>query len=384
MTHTNFTIDIVDNASDFAAMRDEWTELLASSSSDCLFLTWEWLHTWWIHFANHRRLFIVTVRSESQLVAIAPLTSRRIWVGPLAVPILEFAGTGTIGSDYLDVIVRQTCETEALDALTGFLADKATTMRLPRISESSGLATTLGTALSGQGWECAKVATEVCPFIDLSSRSWEDYLASLGPSHRYNFKRRLKNLTRDYDVRIRYAESDDDRREALRQVVNLHLQRWTPRGGSDAFDSAGLVAFHDDLSQLARERGWLRMMVITLDGRPAAAFYGFRYRDRFLFYQSGFDPAFVRSSVGLVMVGLTIRDAIGEGASEYDMLHGDESYKFLWTKTVRQLIRLDVYPPGRLGRMHSNAARVTAGAKRFAKRILRVEPATTPLAGIQS
>jgi len=121
-------------------------------------------------------------------------------------------------------------------------------------------------------------------------------------------------------------------------------------------------------------------MVITLDGRPAAAYYGFRYREKSLFYQSGFDPAFVRSSVGLVMIGLTIRDAIAEGASEYDMLHGDESYKVLWTKSVRQLIRLDIYRPGRLGRMHSNAARAIAGARRFAKRILRAEPATIPLA----
>jgi CelD/BcsL family acetyltransferase involved in cellulose biosynthesis len=383
MTNSNLTVDVVENATDFAAMRDEWTELLGASHSDCLFLTWEWLHTWWTHFGKHRRLFLVTVRSGSQLVAIAPLTSRRIWVGPLAVPILEFAGTGTIGSDYLDVIVRRTCETEALATLTAFLFEKAMTLRLPRISKSSGLATSLGNALAGRGWECATVPTEVCPFIDLSSRSWDDYLRSIGPSHRYNFKRRLRNLMRDYDVRIQYAQSDEERREGLRHVVNLHLQRWNPRGGSDAFDSAGLVTFHDDLSRAARDRGWLRLMVITLDGQAAAAFYGFRYGDKFLFYQSGFDPAFGHSSVGLVMVGLTIRDAIAEGATEYDMLHGVEPYKFLWTKTVRQLVRLDLYPPGHVGRMHSNAARVTAGAKRFAKRLLRAEPATPPLAEIQ-
>ena len=106
-------------------------------------------------------------------------------------------------------------------------------------------------------------------------------------------------------------------------------------------------------------------------GVNAAAFYGFRYGNKFYFYQSGFDPAFARSSVGLVMVGLTIRDAIAEGATEYDMLHGDESYKFLWTKDVRQLVRLDIYPPNRLGRVHQQAVRMTAATRKFAKRILR-------------
>ncbi len=374
MTLSSLSVAVVDDTRDFAALREEWTELLESSSSDCIFLTWEWLYTWWVHFGRNRGLFIITVRSGSQLVAILPLTSSRTWVGPLSIPLLEFAGTGTIGSDYLDMISRRNCESEALDALVPFLSEKATSMRLPRVSESSALAVTLGRVLADQGWTCVPVATEVCPIIDLSAGSFDAYLGSLGPNHRYNFKRRLRNLTRDYDVGIRYARSDEERREALSDVVNLHLQRWTPRGGSDAFDGSDLLAFHDDFSDLAQKRGWLRLMVITLDGRPAAAFYGFRYGHRFYFYQSGFDPAFVRSSVGLVMIGLTIRDAIGEGATEYDMLHGDESYKFLWAKTVRQLIRLELYPPVRLGRMHHNAARVRAATRRLAKRMLKIEP----------
>jgi CelD/BcsL family acetyltransferase involved in cellulose biosynthesis len=72
-----------------------------------------------------------------------------------------------------------------------------------------------------------------------------------------------------------------------------------------------------------------------------------------------------------VMVGLTIRDAIAEGATEYDMLHGDESYKFLWTKDVRHLIRLDIYPPGRLGRAHQQTVRMSAATRRLARRVLR-------------
>jgi len=370
MTLPSLTVAVVDDARDFAALREEWTELLESSSSDCIFLTWEWLHTWWIHFGGNRGLFIITVRLGSQLVAILPLTSSRTWVGPISIPLLEFAGIGTIGSDYLDVIVRRNCESQAMEALVPFLSEKATSMRLPRVCQSSALAMILAGALAEQRWTCAQVATEICPFIDLSAGSFDAYLGSLGPSHRYNFKRRLRNLTRDYEVGIRYARSDEERREALAHVVNLHLERWTPRGGSDAFDGSDLLAFHDDFSDLAQKRGWLRLMVITLDGHPAAAFYGFRYGHRFCFYQSGFDPAFARSSVGLVMIGLTIRDAFAEGATEYDLLHGDESYKFLWAKTVRQLIRLELYPPVRRGRMHRHAARVTAATKRLARLML--------------
>jgi CelD/BcsL family acetyltransferase involved in cellulose biosynthesis len=369
---TGLRIDVVDSAVAFAALRDEWTELLASSRSDTLFLTWEWLHTWWIHFGQGKRLFIVTVRSQSQLVAIAPMTVRRTLIGP----VLEFAGTGTIGSDYLDVILRRTCEREALDALSTFLAGTGTSMRLPRVRKTSAAAILLGRTLAERGWERLEVPTEVCPFIDLSGCSWDDYLKTLGPSHRYNFKRRLRNLHRDFDVRLQYAQCDDERQEALRHVVDLHLKRWESRGGSDAFDNRTLLAFHDDLSRHALDKGWLRLAVLTLDGKPAAAFYSFRYRNTFHFYQSGFDPAFVSHSVGLIMMGLTIQDAIAEGAAEYDLLHGDETYKFLWARSVHLLVRLELYSPGTLGGMH----RATAMAKRFAKRVLRSNLASAPVA----
>jgi len=64
--------DIQDTAC-FEAMRDEWNELLKSSACDCLFLTWEWLYTWWKYLREDRRLHIVAVRRGAELIAIAPL-----------------------------------------------------------------------------------------------------------------------------------------------------------------------------------------------------------------------------------------------------------------------------------------------------------------------
>jgi len=367
---SDFRIEIVEKAHDFAAMRDEWNELLSSSRSDCLFLTWEWLHTWWTHFGHGKRLFIVTVRSGRQLVAIAPLTVTRAWAGVLAIPLLQFAGTGTIGSDYLDFIVSSACETAALTALTAFLADIGLSIRLPRVKEGSLVATTLSRGLADRGWESLEIPMDVCPIIDVSVGSWESYLMDLGPRHRYNFRRRLRNLHRDHAVRFESVDCEGARQQALKHLVSLHLLRWRARGGSNAFDDPRLLAFHDELSRLALDRGWLRLFVLRLDGAAAAAFYGFRYGRTFHFYQSGFDPAFRRYSVGLVMMGLTIQKAIEEGAGEYDLLHGREAYKFLWATRVCPLVRLELYPPGRIGRIHRNSERAVTAAKKFAKRVL--------------
>src|SRR6185437_5964034 len=99
----------------------------------------------------------------------------------------------------------------------------------------------------------------------------------------------------------------------------------------NAFDTPVLVAFHHEVTRLALERGWLRLYVLRLNGRPAAGLYGFLYRSTFYFYQSGFDAAYHKQSVGLIAMGLGIKNAIEEGAKEYDLLHGSEDYKSHWS-----------------------------------------------------
>jgi hypothetical protein len=66
-------IEVIQNQAAFAALKDEWTELLSAGSSRCLFLTWEWLHTWWKHLAGGKRLRIAAVRRDGRLAALAPL-----------------------------------------------------------------------------------------------------------------------------------------------------------------------------------------------------------------------------------------------------------------------------------------------------------------------
>jgi CelD/BcsL family acetyltransferase involved in cellulose biosynthesis/predicted ATP-grasp superfamily ATP-dependent carboligase len=365
------TVEVIDDAGRFAELRDEWNELLACSRADCLFLTWEWLYTWWIHLGLQRRLFIVIVRSGSKLLAIAPLTRSRAWAGQFGVPMLEFAGTGTVGSDYLDFIVHSAHETTAGNALVRFLAEAGISLRLPSVKEDSIVATLTTPMLVEQGWHLRRVPMEVCPFIDLSDSSWDSYLGTLGSRHRYNFRRRLRNLEKSHAVHLELIDSEDARQRALSHVVDLHLRRWNHRGGSDAFQNDRLRAFHDEFSALAHEQGWLRMLILAVDEEPAAAFYGFRYRERFLFYQSGFNEAFLRQSIGLVMMGLTIKGAIEEGAAEYDLLHGDEAYKFLWASRVRPLLRIELYAPGAIGRMHRSAVGAFAVTKQLLKSSLK-------------
>ena len=61
-----------------------------------------------------------------------------------------------------------------------------------------------------------------CPHIPLKGHTWESYLASLGSQHRYNFNRRLKNFQKEGTVVFDVVEKEDQRREALETLIDLH------------------------------------------------------------------------------------------------------------------------------------------------------------------
>ena len=106
-------------------------------------------------------------------------------------------------------------------------------------------------------------------YIDLSGLGWDAYLAGLGPAHRADFRRKLRRLGRDFRLSFRTVATEERRPQALHRLIALHRARWCGRGPSFAFHTPGHVRFHEEITRLACERGWLRIHTLWLDGAPA-------------------------------------------------------------------------------------------------------------------
>ena len=355
-------ITVITSVDAFRRVREEWTDLLDASGSWNPFLTWEWMWAWWTHLRDNASLQIVTVRANGQLIAIAPLMSVR---RGLSLPArLEFIGTGAAGADYLDLIVRQGHDTAALAALSGYFDEQQWSLHLDHLPPNP-----MAASLTLTDWTAIEGSPDVCPYIDLAGLTWDAYLASLGSSHRANFRRRLRALEADFTLDFSPVTSQADRRRITEALFLFHDQRWTDCGGSTAFSTTPLRAFHQDLTRSALDSGWLRMYALSLNGTLAAAMYGFARDGKFYFYQHGFDVAYSRNSVGLVLMGLTIRAAIGEQMREFDMLYGHEPYKKLWAARQRPLGRLMLFPPRLAGRWLQRRAETRLAVRALAHRL---------------
>jgi CelD/BcsL family acetyltransferase involved in cellulose biosynthesis len=363
------TVQCLEDSFGFTSLRPRWNELLRASTSDTPFLTWEWLHTWWVHLRESSALRLIVVRAGDELIAIAPL---RLVTSPLSfLSRLEFLGTGNAGSDYLDLIVRRGREAESLQAIARFLTARGLAVRFNHLPPTS-LAARLAAQLAGACWTTATADDGTCPIIPLAGQTFDSYLATLGSSHRANVRRRIKAIGQQFEMRFDLVTTDAERRQMLAALAVFHAKRYSDRGGSSAFSAPNVRAFQEEITRRALDRGWLRMYALRLNGEIAAVMYGFSYGGTFSFYQHGFDDRYKAQSIGLVLMGLSVRAAIDEGAREFDMLWGTEPYKFLWARDARILQRVELFPLHLGGTLHRHAVEARRRVGRLARRVLSI------------
>ena len=74
------SIEVLTGDDAFYALKDEWNVLLNNSSADSIFLTREWISTWWKFFNKKTDPWIITARhtETKQLIGIAPLAIKKI------------------------------------------------------------------------------------------------------------------------------------------------------------------------------------------------------------------------------------------------------------------------------------------------------------------
>ena len=169
-------------------------------------------------------------------------------------------------------------------------------------------------------------------FITLAGLDWESYLAMRSQKFRKQIRGNERRLLRDHDMTLRSATGATLEAD-LSELFRLHDMRRADSGGSSLDDRSrqALTAF----AAAAQQRGWLRLNLMEVDAKPISGFFGWRVGQTYASYQGGFDPAWAKSSVGVAIESMNIRNAIEEGAGEYDFLLGTEDWKRRFTDEMR-------------------------------------------------
>lgn len=352
---------------EFLALEKEWNQLLQNSSSDTVFLTWEWMHTWWKYYGPGKSLFIITVRDdEGMLIGLAPLCIMKAsFHGFASLNVLTFIGAGEACSDYLDFIAEAGKEREVLKAVFDRLDTNSILWDYVLLSDMPEKSITLDIILNASGLGYFITDVKECPYIELPD-SYDSYTKSLGRNTRYNISRRTRALDKKFNAEFS-AYDGNDIEKAMDNLFELHKLRREMVGDEGGFLPKNLTAFHKEVSRIFHKNGALKIYYLCINGTPAAMLYGFKYGNKFFYYQSGMDPRYEKQSVGTALMGHCIRDSIANGLKEFDFLRGNEAYKYRWTGTSRKTVDV-ILRPGRLkGRAFMSAESLILRAKKIVK-----------------
>jgi hypothetical protein len=84
------TVRVITEAEEFQALAPIWDSLLeACPDQSSMYLTHEWLATWWKHFGEGRRLNLLLFEREGRVIAIVPLARNEYRIGPFKLDALE-------------------------------------------------------------------------------------------------------------------------------------------------------------------------------------------------------------------------------------------------------------------------------------------------------
>jgi CelD/BcsL family acetyltransferase involved in cellulose biosynthesis len=319
-------------------VHEEWSALAEAGGN--VFSSWEWASIWWRHRARDRPLILHACRDAGgRLGAILPLYLASV----RPVRVARFLGHGP--ADELGPVCAPADRPAAARALAqaaararlGLLFAELLPGRYPWSAELGGKV----------------VHREASPTVSLNG--WESYLAGRSANFRQQVRRRERRLTRAHALAFRLADDPARLDDDLGLLFRLHEARWGARSPFLRWRE-----FHARFARVALERGWLRLWFLELDGRPAAAWYGFRFGHVESYYQAGRDLARRDASVGFVLLAHTIREAARDGMREYRFLRGGEPFKSRFADADPGLETV-VVTRGARGRLAGTAA---AGALR--------------------
>lgn len=339
----------ISTTTELGTLAETWGALHQNSEQrNNIFLTYEWLETWWRTIGEPQKLqlfLLVIEEAEGNIVGIAPLVrQKQRWLPTMPIRKIIFMGSDV--SDYLGFISCPGREHAVAETVAFYLQEHRQDwdlLELTSLPESS----TLLVALFG-GFSHNYLVREEPYVTSLYVRlegTWNEYLQLRRPKFRKNFRRDRRLFENRLNGRFVICERNEQVSRALEHLFLLNSERQKSKGTTSNLANARRQSFHQEIARLFLVCGWLNCTYLEVENEIAAVIYNYRYGQSGLFYNIGFDPKWSSYSPGKLLLGHSIEKAFLEGVEEFDLLQGDYSYKYDWSTHSRQVHRMLVLQP---------------------------------------
>jgi CelD/BcsL family acetyltransferase involved in cellulose biosynthesis len=345
-----WTVAVINELPRLSDFADTWDRLLTQNATHSYFLRYSWARLWLLHLApSGHALFVLLVRDPvGEVRGLAPfyIAARRFALF-FTVPEVMFIGTGTAvkTSEHLDILAQQGSEVEVARAIADFLLQHNNWQRLFlwNVSERSPTLLALRQSLRGRLSPCDR------PHVVSTAGTWDDIAVGWSKKFRYNLDRSAKLLTQQMNASFRTVRDRSELAARFADFVRLHQLRWTGKGRPGSFADLAVTKFCQAAVFDAFDQNSLRFWCCERDGRCIATLIAFVDGGVAHYFQSGFDPAFSKFSLGSAMIAHCLKDCVADpGILEFDFMGGGALYKDSWTTQTRTALQFETFRTRRI------------------------------------
>jgi len=334
-------IEIIRQEDQWAEIAPQWNELLTRSVSKVPFLRYEFLRAWWQHRGGgewpESELFILVGRAENDdVIGIAPLYKAENGDGKQA---LMLIGSHEI-ADFLDLITAKEDLEAFLAGMLEFLKANESewdVLDLWNILDDSPTLDAVRKAAESAGMQAKVSQIQPAPIITLPS-DVDEYFKSLDSKYRRELRRKIRNAASFFLPVDWYVSDGTNLSEEMAEFGGL--MRNEP--AKDEFLTPKMEAQMLVIAEAFNQAGMLQLSFMTGGKDKAAAYFNIDFDNRIWVYNSGLNNKFQTISPGIVLLSYLIMDAVEKGRSHFDMMRGDEEYKYQLNGKDRFVMRIEI------------------------------------------
>jgi CelD/BcsL family acetyltransferase involved in cellulose biosynthesis len=257
-----------------------------------------------------------------------------------------------ICSDYLDFILLRNRETDILPAILSFLKINNSLWDVLNLTDTPFDSESI--SLMSHFFKNEKISIDikytVCPYINLKA-PWDSIYELYAPALKNTIKQKLKKFEELSSLSIYEVPLDEDINSYYLEFVRLNKLRMDDKHITSPFCNKNFMSFHEIIINELHKKGMAKLYFVKNDNEFIAGIYLLFYNNKIHYYQSGFEPAWGKYSLGTLLFHHCIKAAFDNGVDEFDFLQGDEAYKYDWTKRKRTNVKISIYNTTFKGRL---------------------------------
>lgn len=205
-------------------------------------------------------------------------------------------------------------------------------LQLDPVGEDDPNLAGLQRAMESSGYSCHLYFRFYNWFHRTRGESFADYMAARPARVRNTIARKKRKLEREQGYHVRLY-TGDRLEQALADYNTVYTASWK---ANEVFEP-----FVEGLARRFSQQGWLRLAVLYIGNRPAAAQFWFVAHGKASIFKLAYDEAWKRYSPGSILIAYLMEHVIeNDKVEEIDFLTGNDAYKQDWMSERRQRWRL--------------------------------------------